>query len=500
MAISPFMILLLALPFLLFILLKRSISNNDKCNLLPPGPPGLPLVGHLHMLMSDNSAPHIFFWKLSQKFGPLVFLRLGFKPTLVVSSAKMAEEVMKTHDLDFCSRPNLRGARRLSYNTSDLSYSPYSEYWKEMRKTCVVHLFSRVQEYLPIREDEVARLIGKICRLSIESKAVNLSEAMACLSSSIICRVGFGKRFDDEGAEISRFHGLLKESEAMFTSFSFADYFPFMGWADRFTGFLTRLDKNFQELDTFYQELIDEHLDPNRLTPEREDIVDVLLRLWKNRELRFDFTMGHVKAILMDVFIAGTDTTTATVIWVMCFLMKNTECLKKTQAEVRDLIGEKGFVNEDDVQGLIYLKAVIKETFRLQPTAPLLVPRETLRKCSIGGYQVPAKTLVHVNAWAIGRDLETWENPEEFCPERFIGSSIDYKGQHFELIPFGAGRRVCPGMQMGVAAVELVLANLLYMFNWEMPTGMDKEDIDFDVVPGLTTHKKNALVLVARKI
>ncbi|KAE8671880.1 putative Cytochrome P450 [Hibiscus syriacus] len=136
---------------------------------------------------------------------------------------------------------------------------------------------------------------------------------------------------------------------------------------------------------------------------------------------------------------------------------------------------------------------------RLQPTAPLLVPRETLRKCSIGGYQVPAKTLVHVNAWAIGRDPETWEKSEEFRPERFIGSPIDYKGRNFELIPFGAGRRVCPGMHMGVAVVELALANLLYKFDWEMPKGMNTEDLDFDVLPGLTTHRKNALVLVARK-
>ncbi|KAE8717891.1 putative Cytochrome P450 [Hibiscus syriacus] len=441
MEVSQFIIFLLPLPFFLFILLKRSISNNGNRNLLPPSPPGLPLIGHFHLLMFDNSAPHIFFWKLSQKYGPLVFLRLGFKPTLVVSSAKMAEEAMKTHDLDFCSRPNLRGARKLSYNTSDVSYSPYGEYWKEMRKICAVNLFSRVQEFRPVREDEVARLIGKICRLSVDSKPVNLTEAMASLSSSIICRVGFGKRYVEEGAEISRFHGLLKESEAMFTSFSFADYFPFIGWADRFTGFLTRLDKIFKELDTFYQELIDEHLDPNRPKSEREDILDVSLRLWKNRDFSFDFTIDHVKAILMDVFIAGTDTTTATVIWVMCFLMKNPEYLKKTQSEVRHSIGEKGFVDEDDLKALTYLKAVIKETFRLQPTAPLLVPRETLGKCSIGGYQVPAKTLVHVNAWAIGRDPETWENPEEFCPERFIGSPIDYKGRNFELIPFGAGRR-----------------------------------------------------------
>ncbi|TYI62229.1 hypothetical protein E1A91_D10G230400v1 [Gossypium mustelinum] len=167
----------------------------------------------------------------------------------------------------------------------------------------------------------------------------------------------------------------------------------------------------------------------------------------------------------MDVLFAGTETTAVTVIWVMSFFMKNPECLKKAQEEVRDLIGKNRFLNEDDVQALTYLKAVVKETFRLQPTLPFLLPRETLRKCCIGGYQVPANTLVYVNAWAIGRDPEAWRNPEEFCPERFIGSSIDYKGLNFELIPFGAGRRVCPGMHMAVAAVELVLANLLYKFD-----------------------------------
>ncbi|MBA0623493.1 hypothetical protein Godav_008953 [Gossypium davidsonii] len=161
----------------------------------------------------------------------------------------------------------------------------------------------------------------------------------------------------------------------------------------------------------------------------------------------------------------------------MSFLMKYPKCLKKTQAEVRDLIGKKGFVNGDDVQGLTYLKAVIKETFRLQPTAPLLVPRETLGKCNIGGYNVPAKTLVFVNSWAIGKNLETWENPEVFSPER----------------------RICLGIRMGVATVELALANLLYNFNWEMPIGMNKEDLDFEAIPGITAHKNNALTLIAKK-
>ncbi|KAL4308155.1 hypothetical protein GQ457_01G002470 [Hibiscus cannabinus] len=412
----------------------------------------------------------------------------------------MAKEVLKTHDLDFCSRPDQRGTRRLSYNSIDVGFSPYNDYWREMRKLCVVHLFGRVQQYRPIREDEVARLMDKICRFSGDSKPVNLSEAMMRLSSTIICRVGFGKRYDEEGAERSRFHGLLNQTQALLSSFCFSDYFPLMGWVDRLTGFHNRLEKIFKELDTFYQELIDEHLDPNRPKPEENDIIDVLLQISKDGGFPFDLSIDHIKAILMNVFIAGTDTSAATVTWVMSFLMKNPKYLKKTQAEVRSLIGKKGFLKEDDIQSLTYLKAVITETLRLQPIAPLLLPRETLRKCSIGGYEVPAKSLVHVNAWAIGRDPKAWENPEEFCPERFIGSSVDYKGQHFELIPFGAGRRMCPGMRMGVATVELALANLLYKFDWEMPTGMNEDDLNFDSLPGIATHKKNDLILVARKI
>ncbi|KAE8706194.1 putative Cytochrome P450 [Hibiscus syriacus] len=407
---------------------------------------------------------------------------------------------MKTHDLDFCSRPDQRGTRRLSYNRLEVAFSPYDDYWKEIRKLCVIHLFSRVQQFRPIREDEVARLMDKICQLSVDSRPVNLSEAMMCLASTIICRVAFGKRYAEGGAERSRFHGLLNESQAMLASFSFSDYFPFMGWVDRFSGFHNRLEKTFKELDIFYQELIDEHLDPNRVKPAQKDILDVLLQISKDNDFPFDLTIDHIKAILMIVFIAGTDTSAAAVIWVMSFLMKNSECLKKAQAEVRSLIGKKGFLKEDDIGSLSYLKVVIKETFRLQPVTPLLVPRETLRKCNIDGYEIPAKCLVFVNAWAIGRDPQVWENPEEFCPERFVGSPIDYQGQHFELIPFGAGRRICPGMRMGVATVELALANLLYKFDWEMPPGMNKEDIDFNVLPGITTHKKNDLILLARKV
>ncbi|GLT97605.1 hypothetical protein SLE2022_151610 [Rubroshorea leprosula] len=493
-----FIFLLMVFPLFCFLIIHQQRNYSGQISLLPPGPPSVPLIGNLHQL--DNSSLHVYLWQLSKTYGSIMSLRLGFRKTIVISSAKMAKEVMKTQDLDFCNRPNLLGQQKLSYNGLDLVFSPFNSYYKEIRKICVLHLFSanKAELFRPIREDEVSKMIGKISKSTATSKPINLSKVMMCLASSIICRVGFGKRYEDEGSEISRFYGLLGETQAMFTTFFFSDYFPLMRWVDRLTGGLSRLEKVFKELDAFYQQLIDDHLDPKRQKPEQEDIIDVFLKIMKDPKSTFHLSFDHIKAILMNVFVAGTDTGAATVVWAMTFLMKYPAAMKKVQDEVRNLIGKKGFLNEDEIQDLPYLKAVVKETFRLQSTVPLLVPRETIQDCNIGGYKIPAKTLVYVNAWAIGRDTETWgQNSEDFYPERFIGSSIDYKGQEFGLIPFGSGRRICPGMYMGAATVELALANLLYRFDWKMPSGIKKEDLDFDTAPGITMHKRNPLYLLA---
>ncbi|KAL5778167.1 hypothetical protein ACOSP7_011093 [Xanthoceras sorbifolium] len=491
--------LLISLPVFLLFLLQRHITKTRRVLRLPPGPSGLPFIGNLHQF--DHSNPPRYMWKLSRQYGPLVHLRLGSLPTLVVSSAKMAKEVYKTHDLEFCGRPFLLGQQKLSYNGLDLAFSPYNANWRELRKICTVHLFNsnRVQQFSPVIEEEVSRMIGKISKsVDAFNKPVNLSEMMLSLTSSFICRVAFSKRYEDDGSEIRRFHALLSEAQAMLGSFFFADLFPSMGWIDRLTGMIRRLKNSFKGLDTFFQELIDEHLDPNiSKTEQKEDIIDVLLQLRNDHGFKFDISLDHIKAVLMNVFVGATDTSAATVIWTMTYLMKNPKYMKKAQEEITRVIGNKDFVNQDDVRNLPYLKAVVKESMRLQPAAPLS-PRSTTENCILEGYEIPARTLVFVNGWGIGRDPEAWENVEEFNPDRFIGSCIDLKGQNFELVPFGGGRRSCPGLHMGIAMIELALANLLHKFDWELPAGMEKEGLDFEVLPGITMHKKNALFLVAR--
>ena len=203
---------------------------------------------------------------------------------------------------------------------------------------------------------------------------------------------------------------------------------------------------------------------------------------------------------MQDIFIAGTDTSSATVVWTMAELIRNPIVMRKAQDEVRGVIKGKGKVEESDLSELIYLKLVIKESFRLHPPVPSLVPRVTTERCTIEGYEIPAKTMVFVLAKMIGRDPKYWENPNEFFPERFLDSSIDYKGNHFELLPFGAGRRGCPGMNFAIHLVELTLANLLYRFNWDLPHGMKIEDLNMEESAGITVQKKFPLCLAATPV
>ncbi|KAJ6820735.1 cytochrome P450 71A9-like [Iris pallida] len=202
----------------------------------------------------------------------------------------------------------------------------------------------------------------------------------------------------------------------------------------------------------------------------------------------------------MNIFIAGSDTSSASVEWTMAELMRHPSVMKKAQDEVRSVAGKKGKVVEGDLDRLQYLKCVLKEVFRVHPIAPLLVQRETIQHCRVDGYDIPAKTRLLVNTFSIGRDARVWERPEEFDPERFVDSNIDIRGHDFELIPFGAGRRICPGMGVGILVVELALANLLYWFDWELPEETTKEDIDMSEAPGITVHRKSHLRLVAKRV
>jgi cytochrome P450 len=197
------------------------------------------------------------------------------------------------------------------------------------------------------------------------------------------------------------------------------------------------------------------------------------------------------------MFVGGTETTSTTLEWLMAELIKNPNIMKKTQEEVRRVVGKKPKIDENDINQMDYLKRVLKETLRVHPPAPLLVPRETSANVKFEGYDIPQKTRVFVNPWAIQRDPTVWERPEEFLPDRFKDNPIDFKGQDFDFIPFGGGRRGCPGLTFGITSVEYVIANILYWFDWKRPgDNVRGEDLDLSEVNGLTVTLKTPLHLV----
>ncbi|KAL6177548.1 hypothetical protein ACLB2K_049074 [Fragaria x ananassa] len=351
-----------------------------------------------------------------------------------------------------------------------------------------------------LRDEEVGNMIDDIARTS--NGLINLNEQSHFLSISVLCRSAFGKKYGGAGGVTSKTRILefLEETTNLLGGFSISGFLPWMDWLNKFNGLEKKVDKCCKGLDSFYDKVIEEHLDPKRPTAEHEDLVDILLRIQKDPRQAIALTDDQLKGVITDIFIAGTDTSSATVVWTMTELIRNPLVMRKSQDEVRGVVKGKGKVEESDLSKLMYLKLVIKESFRLHPPVPSLVPRATTERCTIKGYEIPAYTMVFVLAKMIGRDPKYWENPNEFFPERFLNSSIDYKGNHFELLPFGAGRRGCPGMNFAVQLVELTLANLLYRFNWELPRGMRIEDLNMEEAAGLIVHKKVPLCLSATPV
>lgn len=495
-ATAPFNLFLLALPLLFVLVFFLNLPRGSKLN-LPPSPPKLPLIGNLHQL---GILPHRSLETLSKKYGPLMLLQLGSAPTLVVSSAETAKEIMKTHDIVFADRVQTKVSNSLYFGSSDVAFSPYGDYWRQVRKICVLELLSlkRVQSYQSVREEEVAELMENLRRSSKIGASVNLAELLVNLSNNIVSKAALGRKFEVEAGEKS-FGESARRVMELFGEFSFEDFFPSLAWLDSLTGLTSSIKKTSNSLHSYLDQVIDEHKltkTDGDLASGKKDFVEILLHLQKHGMLDINLSQDNLKAIILDMFIGGTDTTSVTMEWAMAEVVRNPTILKKAQDEVRRIVGKKARIEETDINQMNYLKCIIKEALRLYAVLPFLAPRESTATVKVGGYDIPAKTRVFVNVWAIQRDPTLWDRPLEFIPERFDNNPIDYKGQDFQYLPFGAGRRGCPGITFAMAQAEYVLANLLYWFDWELPGGARGEDMDMTEVYGLVIHKKIPLEVV----
>ncbi|XP_015946673.3 cytochrome P450 71D11 [Arachis duranensis] len=432
-------------------------------------------------------------------------LQLGEISAIVVSSPEYAKLVMKTHDVIFASRPKFLFSEIVTYNCTDIAFSPYGNYWKLLRKVSTLELFSpkRVNSFKSIREEEFNSLVKRIMIESKTQSMINLTEEVISTTYAIVSRAAFGSRCKDQ----EEFITVAKEVAMIGAGFDIGELFPSSKWIQLVSGLRPKLQRLRTKSDRILRNIINDHKDVEEVQggddhDSNEDLVDVLLKFVDDANgINQDicFTEDNIKAIILTIFTAGGETTATTIDWVMSEMMKNPRIMQKTQAEVRDIFNKSGRVDETCIHELKYLNSVVKETLRLHPPLPLLLPRECgKQECEINGYHIPYKSKVIVNVWAIGRDPNYWTEPEKFYPERFMenNSSIDYKGNNFEYLPFGGGRRICPASMFGIMNVELTLAFLLYHFDWKLPNEMKFDDVDMTEQVGITAKRKQDLNLI----
>ncbi|KAL5725603.1 hypothetical protein ACHQM5_008732 [Ranunculus cassubicifolius] len=490
-----------AFPWLAtLILIIKGFSLRRKLN-TPPGPKPWPIIGNFNLI---GSLPHRSIHSLCRKYGPLMQIKFGSKTIVVASSVEVAQEILKTNDVIFAGRPKMAAGKYTTYNYSDITWSQYGPYWRQARKMCIMELFStkRIESYEYIRIEETRNLVNGLYNLS--SKKIFLKDHLSDVSLNVISRIVFGKKYtvESESNETSivspsEFKKMLDELFLLNGVLNIGDYIPWLQFLD-LQGYVKRMKVLGEKLDRFLECVIDEHNEKRLGVKDwvAKDMVDVLLQGCGDPNLDVKLDRTSVKAFSQDMVAGGTESSAVTVEWAIAELLKRPYIIEKATEELDRVIGRERWVTEKDMLRLPYIEAVMKETMRLHPVAPMLVPRMAREDVKVAGYDIPKGTLALVHVWAIGRDPTLWEKPEEFYPERFMGKSIDVKGADFELLPFGAGRRMCPGYTLGLKVIQSTLANLLHGFLWSLPDKMKPEDLDMNEIFGLSTPMKYPLVTV----
>ncbi|KAL9247550.1 hypothetical protein vseg_020971 [Gypsophila vaccaria] len=491
---------------LLFIYCLLRWKNNNSTKKYAPEPSGSwPFIGHLRML---GALPHISLGKMADKYGPIFMIRLGVQPVLVVSSHTMAKECLGV-DRVFVDRPQTVFVECMTYNSAMFGFSPYGPYWREMRKVSIVELLSnhRVEMFKHVRISELGSSIKDLYDSHCVSKkmeTVDMKQWFNALSLNAIVRLVAGKSLKEfyQGERYDRISKSLRDFFELASVIAPADALPFLRRFD-FGGYEKSMKKAAQEMDQVAQEWLDEHKKKksSEKPKEKQDFIDILLGIYEtnqNKPTKFGADI-IIKATCLSKILAGSDTTAVTLTWALSLLLNNREVIKKAQVEIDTIVGKERQVDESDLKDLKYLDAIVKETLRLYPAGPLSVPRIAVEDCTINNYNIAVGTHLFVNIYKIHRDPEVWQNPLEFRPERFLTTHRDYdfRGTNFAFIPFGSGKRVCPGITLAYKFTMLTLARLLHGF--EISTLLNVT-VDMTEGFGLTNLKATPLdvILVSR--
>ncbi|KAK9026600.1 hypothetical protein V6N11_039435 [Hibiscus sabdariffa] len=522
-------ILLLLIWLVSLILVRTIFSKNRTTSRLPPSPMALPIIGHLHLVAP---IPHQALHKLSTKHGSLMHIRLGSVPCVVASSPEMAKEFLKTHESSFSNRPITAAVDYLTYGSADFSFAPYGPYWKFMKKICMSELLSgrMLDQFLPVRVEEIRRFLQLMEKKASTGEKVDVGGELVRLTNNIVSRMAMNQTCSDNEDEAEEVRKLVEATAELTGQFNLSDFIWFCKNLD-LQGMKKKLKHVRDKFDSMMDKIIKEHEEARKRKDHDtvKDLLHVLLDTSEDETSDMKLSRENIKAFILvinllshqstsyielsqitkhftrntdtrlhifsqDIFTAGTDTSAITIEWALSELINHPNVMEKARQEMDIVVGKKRIVEESDISNLPYLQAVVKETLRLHPTGPMIV-RESSQDCTIGGYDIPAKTRLFVNVWAIGRDPNHWDNPLEFRPERFIEGSgenqIDVRGQHFHLLPFGSGRRSCPGTTMALQVVQTSLAAMIQCFEWKVDGSVDMEE-----GPGLTLPRAHPLKCV----
>ncbi|XP_022934574.1 cytochrome P450 98A2 [Cucurbita moschata] len=483
---------------LLLLLLAYNLYNRLRFK-LPPGPRPLPVVGNLYDVKPVRFRCYADWAK---QYGPIISVWFGSTLNVVVSNTELARAVLKEHDQSLADRHRTRSAAKFSRDGKDLIWADYGPHYVKVRKVCTIELFSpkRLESLRPIREDEVSAMVEDIFKLCTSpeksGKSVKVREFLGAVSFNNITRLAFGKRFvnsdgvmDEQGLE---FKAIVANGLKLGASLAMAEHIPWLRWM--FPLEEEAFAKHGARRDRLTRAIMEEHTKArNQSGNVKNHFVDALLTLQDKYDLSEDTIIG----LLWDMITAGMDTTAISVEWAMAEIVRNPRVQKKVQEELDNAVGVDRIMTENDFSNLPYLQCVVKEAMRLHPPTPLMLPHRSNANVKIGGYDIPKGSNVHVNVWAVARDPAVWKNAEEFRPERFLEEDVDMKGHDLRLLPFGAGRRVCPGAQLGINLVTSMLGHLLHHFEWTPSPGMKAEEIDMSESPGLVSYMKTPVQAVA---
>ncbi|KAI3886643.1 hypothetical protein MKX03_034737 [Papaver bracteatum] len=464
-----------------------------------PGPRGLPIFGSLFTL-SHNSLAHRTLAKLSASFkaNQLMAFSLGSTPVVVASDPTIAREILTS--ASFADRPVKQSARNLMF-TRAIGFAPNGTYWRLLRRIASSHLFAprRISAHEQGRQQDCEAMLNSITNEQSSVGFVTLRKHLQNAALNNIMGSVFGKRYnimDEENTENQELKEMVQEGFELLGAFNWSDYLPWLSYFYDPFHISERCSALVPRVRALVRGIIDEHRARNNdKLSDNADFVDVLLSLDGDEKLNED----DMVAVLWEMIFRGTDTTALLTEWVMAELVLNPEIQSKLQSELDRVVGNKS-VTDSEVTKLPYLQAVVKETLRVHPPGPLLswARLSTSDVHLSNGMLIPCNTTAMVNMWAITHDSTVWEQPLVFKPERFLqsegGAHIDVRGNDLRLAPFGAGRRVCPGKNLGLVTVNLWVAKLVQSFNWVQD---EKNPVDLSELLKLSCEMKTPLSAIA---